>query len=265
MNKLKKLLGDFFGLARVCGVGVAFKWLSAVVANLPAIVKVGDLQPADRALGAGPFRVALKRYRAGFSIAGAQAVSGIREMYVRDVYLRDGWLRINDGDTVLDLGANMGNFTNLALSMGPNVRVVAVEPNQASNDVFVNSVGNNPGFLARVRLVRACLGEASAWQNSSLSDDPDYAGAPWMSEDELIELAGLKTIDVLKCDIEGGEFFLLNPASKLLSMAKALAIEVHAFAGDVGQFVADLESCGFTLGPAQTDPDGTMTFPARRL
>ena len=47
-------------------------------------------------------------------------------------------------------------------------------------------------------------------------------------------------------------------------MTKALAVEVHAFAGDVAKFIADIESCGFIIGPIQHDPDGSATFLAKR-
>ncbi len=264
MNKIQKFIGDLWGLSQVCGWRVALKWWFAVFKNFPQVRKTGNLQSADQALGEGPFIVKLKQYGREFKVSGQQIVSGIREMYVRDVYLRRGWLTIKDGDTVVDLGANVGNFSNLALSFGPDVRVIAVEPNQYMNDAFYQSLGNNPGFLSRTTLVRAFLGEQ---QNHSLSllEQSDCSNAPWMGEDELIKFAAIASIDLLKCDIEGGEYMLLNPASKLLAMTQSLTMELHAFAGDVNKFLADLTVCGFTLGPMQRDPDGTVTLAAKRI
>lgn len=155
MNKINKLVGDFIGLWRVCGTFVALKWIFHVLANIEEVLRRGDLQAADRDMGTGPFTIRLKKYGAKFRIAGVQAISGVREMYVRDVYLKNGWLSINDVDTVLDLGANMGNFTNMALAMGSNVRVIAVESNKSSNSVFKQSVALNAGFENRVQLIEA--------------------------------------------------------------------------------------------------------------
>ncbi len=264
LSKLSKLLGDFRGLARVCGLGTALRWLSLVLMHFPAVVRRGDLQPADAALGVGPFAVRLPQYGAAFNIAGAGAISGIREMYVRDTYLRNGALRVNDGDTVVDLGANMGNFTNLALACGSNVRVIAVEPSAGLNEAFRVSVGLNRGHAERVKLIRAFVGRRSEKIAAAVQSDRNYSDVPWISEDQLIEMGKLSKIDFLKCDIEGGEFGLLDRNSKLLAMTRSLAIEIHAFEGNVNGFIDDLRTCGFSVVDIKRDPDGTATVLARR-
>lgn len=261
---MAKLSNDFVGLVEVCGLLVAFRWLLSILLNLTEILNKGDLQPADRAMGEGPFSVRIKRKNCQFQIRGPGALSGIRELYVRDVYLRNGWLDIQPEDTVVDLGANMGNFTNLALAYGPGVRVISVEPSTALNRVFSDSVGLNAGFLERTKLIRAFVGQEKPTQTELLHSNADYANAEWLSEDEFLRLAGIERIDFLKCDIEGSEFGLLAANSKLLSITKSLACEVHAFAGDVNGFLSDIESCGFVIGPVQRDPDGSVTFLAKR-
>lgn len=245
-------------------MNVACRWLLAIPFNAKAIFAKGDLQPADIALGEGPFTVTLRSQLGRFRVAGQRAISGIREMYVRDVYLQHGWLRIRDGDTVIDLGANMGNFTNMALSMGPNVRVVAIEPNEQCIQQFNRSVDLNPGHRHRVRLLRAYVGRQGDWQKASVSENPGCAGAPWLTEDELIEQMQIQRVDFLKCDIEGGEFTLLQPGSKLLAMTNAFAAELHAFAGDVDGFIKQLRADGFEIGPVQRAGDGSATVLARR-
>ncbi len=215
-------------------------------------------------MGEGPFTVSLPIYGVSFKVCGPEAFSGIREMYVRDVYLKGGTLGIADGDTVVDLGANMGNFTNLALAHGKNVRVVAVEPSMVFNIAFQKSVGLNPRHLERTSLIRAFLGRRTEKQNRLLQDF-NYADANWITEDELIRSANLTKIDFLKCDIEGGEFSLLNKNSKLLAMAKCLAIEIHAFAGNVARFIEELEACGLSVLAINWDPDGSCTLLAKRL
>lgn len=265
MTNLVRLLKDFVGLLNICGPAVAAHWLLEIICNLKSIAKRGDLQPADQAMGSGPFKVTLVRYGCKFMISGPQAISGVREMYVRDVYLRDGWLRIKPGDTVLDLGANMGNFTNLALAIESTVRVIAVEPSINLNNAFTESVGLNVGHLSRTSLVRAFLGRPNEKIEAVVSGNENYADAEWITEEQLLERANIQSIDFIKCDIEGGEFGLLTPNSKLLAMTGALACEVHAFAGDVTKFIADVESCGFVIGPVQRDPDGSATFLAKRI
>ena len=260
---LGKVWGDFVGLGKVCGWPVAFQWLCQLVLRAREIFLERNLQPADRALGPGPWKVRLPRYGCTFMVYGPQAISGIREMYVRDIYLRGGWLQVEPGDVVVDLGANMGNFTNLALASHPDVRVVAVEPSLSLNNVFRQSVGLNPGFLDRVLLVQAFVGSLGPKQ-IELMRDPDYNGAPVLSEEELIAHAKLDKIDFLKCDIEGSEFGLLRGPSRILEMTRKIACEVHAFAGDPEELLEHVRAAGFEIGPLQPAADGSVTFLARR-
>lgn len=258
MSLYKKLFGDFFGLVRVLGPYLALKWAAMVFLNFNGIAKVRNLQLADRAMGEGPFLVSFGS-DVRFQISGPEAFSGIREMYVRDTYLRHGLLTIEDGNVVLDLGANMGNFTNLALAHGRSVRVVSVEPGRDLNESYRKSLALNTGFVDRAILFRCFVGAKVDAKQTDMLNDPQYDGADWISEDQLISQAGLERIDFLKCDIEGGEFGLLRPGSRLLAMAKKIAIEVHSFAGDVEQFLKMLVAQGFVLKYVQRDPDGTVT------
>ena len=264
MKNIQIILSDFVGLWRVCGGVVALKWLLCITSNFPEILRRKDLQPADRAMGDGPFQVKLRQSGVSFTIFGKAAISGIREMYVRDTYLHGGLLQLVDGYTVVDLGANMGNFTSLALAHGEAVRVVAVEPSAEMNDAFRRSVGLNEGYLERTMLIRAFVGSMAKLQESLIKQDANYKDALWFTEEQLIQEANLSRVDFLKCDIEGGEFGLLNKDSKLLAMTRFLAVEIHAFAGDVDLFIDELKSSGFTILEIKWDPDGSCTALAKR-
>ena len=261
MQKVIRLGKDFVGLVKICGPSVALRWLFLVHVHLLTILRRGNLGMVDQAMGVGPFEVRLKKYKCRFKIMGPQCVSGIREMYVRDMYLSHGWLDIRPNDTVLDLGANMGNFTNMALAIEPTVRVIAVEPNSDGNRMFTESVNLNAGHLARTTLIRAILGDSA----EKIKSNEYCAGAAYISEAQLLERANAPWIDFIKCDIEGGEFALLTRESRLLGMARALACEVHADAGDMTGFLAEIEAAGFTIGPTQHAAGGrSATFVAKR-
>ena len=138
-----------------------------------------------------------------------------------------------------------------------------MEPSHALLRSMKASLALNDGFAERVRVIQAFLGHASNMQ-LDLTDDPSYAGTSWITEEELLEATSLTRVDFLKCDIEGGEFGLLHRESALLRMTRKLAIEVHAFAGDVQTFIHMLKEVGFTVRHVQRDPDGTATVLARR-
>ena len=253
----RKLFYDFTGLFKVVGPYLAIKWMVIIFLQLPLILKKKNLQPADGRMRRGPFHVTF-RQDVDFNIYGLGAFSGIREIYVRDVYLGHGLLTINDGDVVVDLGANMGNFTNLALAHGKSVKVISVEPGLVLNETYKRSVSLNNGFIERTSLVRAFIGKMGAVQKAMLTD-AQYKGAEWISEDHFINSNNISRIDFLKCDIEGGEFDLLTSDSKLLKMARKIGIEIHSFAGDVDDFIEMLVRQGFTLKTIQRDPDGSAT------
>lgn len=261
---LRKALKDWAGIRRVCGLGVAVRWGACLGLTFPSIVRARNLQLADQAVGIGPFRVRYATSIRPFTVAGDGVLSGVREMYVRDCYLRGGTLAIRDGDTVVDLGANVGNFTNLALAHGGAVRVVAVEPSLALNEAFEKSVGGNPGFRSRVTLIRGFLGEPCEKQLALTRDDRNYRDAEWLSEAGFLEKAGIDRIDFLKCDIEGGEFALLGPGSRLVDMTRSLAVEIHAFSGDVESLVASLGARGLIPRHRDNHPDGSCVLLASR-
>jgi len=252
------------GIAKACGVQTAACWLAAILLSLPAILRRRDLQPADRLMGPGPFTVHFPGLPRPFRIKGPGALSGIREMYVRDCYLGHGVLAIHDGDVVVDLGANMGNFTNLALAHGSRVKVVAVEPNRENNALFRESLRCNAGHEDRATLLQAFIGNRTPVQTRISEDGEICAGARWLSTEEFLDECGLRHIDFLKCDIEGSEFSLLAAGSPLLAMTNSLAAEVHAWGGDPHGFIRTLENEGFRILAERWETGGSVTVLAKR-
>jgi FkbM family methyltransferase len=263
VNRVRQLISDFAGLARLLGLVPAFRWLAMVALKSAEIQKQGNLQPADLAMGDGPFLVRYSPH-VQFHVKGRGVVTGIREMYVRDNYLRGGLLEINEGDRVLDLGANIGNFTTLALAHGKRTTVVAVEPSRTLSEQCAVSLSLNEGFTGRAERVRAFVGNMGKVQQEALTD-PSYSDAEFWTEDQLLARAPLEQIDFLKCDIEGGEFALLSPSSRILKMTKKIAIEIHSFAGNVESLITTLAESGFQILHVERSSDGTATVLGKRV
>ena len=258
-NYFNQVLSDFKGLTKVCGITVSIKWILMLIIHFNECIKTKNLQPADIALGAGPFFV--KRKIAKAKLKGAHVISGIREIWVRDVYLKNDFLKIPDDGLIVDLGANMGNFSSLALAHNDKIKLIAVEPNKELNKSFMAQIDLN-GWTARVVLYRNFIGLASDKQKLMLND-PDSKDAKFITAEEFINLNNLKKIEFLKCDIEGSEFELIEGEAPLLRITNQLAIEIHDFAGDRNYFITRLKDLGFTIGPIKNDPDGCIALAKR--
>jgi FkbM family methyltransferase len=245
MNALLKIATDAAGISRVCGPSVAARWLSQIVVNFPNILKSKNLQSADRAMGSGPFEATRAKSRA--ILTGTQVFSNLREIWVRDVYLKDDFLAVPKNALVVDLGANLGVFSALVLAQNESVRVIAVEPSLALLESLKRCIAAN-GWSTRLTPIRGFIGTFTETQKAALKQGPDYSDAPTITEAELIAQSGISKIDLLKCDIEGSEFFLLEPESRLLEMTDRLAIELHKWGGDTKGFLSHLALIGFQIG-----------------
>jgi FkbM family methyltransferase len=255
---ISQLASDYVGLWRVCGGGMATRWLWNVARHFGGCLRQRNLQPADLALGDGPFRARLGRAQA--LVAGESIVTGIREVWVRDCYLADGFLSIGANDVVVDLGANLGTFTMLALGHSPGVRVIAVEPNARSNESLLEVARAN-GWEDRVQLCRGYVGGKMPTQDSMLREA--HFQAPFLSEGEFIERYMLTRIDFLKCDIEGSEFELFKRDSPLLAMTRQLSVELHKGDGDAEPVISLLRGMRFEINIRQ-DNEAICILNARR-
>jgi FkbM family methyltransferase len=258
LRRLADLLKDANSLRRVCGWAVALRWLGCVAWNGATVFRQGSLQAADKAMGNGPFRCRLGRAEA--QLVGPQVMSGIREIWCRNVYL-GGDLDIRDGDVVVDLGANMGNFSMLALGHGPNVRVIAVEPNRALNKLMEAQLRLN-GWMSRCTIVSGFVGVPSVKTKSEL-DSPSGAGAEGCISFERVRALAARNVDFLKCDIEGAEFSILKAGLGWIESAGQIAMEVHFDFGSWRNIEAELVGAGFEVKLARMASRDAV-FRARR-
>jgi FkbM family methyltransferase len=241
---LSKIWKDFCGLWRVCGPLVATRWLCEIALHLPICIRSRNLAWADFAMGEGPYRV--RRSGRSARLTGVKVISHVRELFVRNVYLSGGLLSLSDDlATIVDLGGNRGYFTALAALESPAARIIAVEPSRVYCDAIMLQAKLN-GWSERISICNAFIGGATTAQMDTEAI-PDAQGVPYISEADFMERYALKNIDFLKCDIEGSEFDLLKPGSRLLKAARQLAVELHSHAGSLEDFTAMLRGEGFQV------------------
>jgi FkbM family methyltransferase len=152
---------------------------------------------------------------------------------------------LGPGMTVIDLGANVGQYTLLAArAVGATGRVHALEPIPANFDLLAAHVRAN-GFADRVVLDRSAawshpdtltlyLDRQDAADNKTdytvgVRDDPaDVLRVAAVSVDDYLAAAGETRADLVKLDIEGAELFALRGMAKLLAAHRpVLLLEVN--------------------------------------
>ena len=252
----RTVVRDFLGLARVCGLGVALRWLMQIALHARTCIRTRTLQSADRGMGSGPFYPKLRGARA--KIEDPYAISSIREVWVRDVYTNGGYIEIAPGGVVPDLGANRGFFTALALGTHPDTRCVCVEPRVSDCERIRHLLEINDGWENRCDICSAFIGGETQFQRDMVATESGIQNE-YLSEDEFIRRFNLSKINLIKCDIEGSEFELFRPGSKLLAMAQQVAMEVHAPAGrQRDDFINLVRNEGFDVVTKKDDAQGCI-------
>ena len=145
------------------------------------------------------------------------------------------------GMTVIDVGANAGLYTALAMHLaGPRGRVVAVEPHAESREYLGRTVAvNKTSQTARVDIVARAAGdkegEGHLFPNpnnkgdnriyaSDLTPVPDAANIRVARIDAILAELGISEIDFLKIDIQGAEFAAIQGATKTIKHSPTMTL-----------------------------------------
>lgn len=179
---------------------------------------------------------------------------------------------VGPGQTVIDIGANVGEVALWAAGKG--ARVIAIEPDpQVYRCLELNTADS-----ASITAVRALLWHERAELTLNLSSQdadssvftPDSgisAGTVTMQAqplDEVLAPFALDRIDLIKCDAEGAEPEVLDGARQTLAKTRFIAIDTSP--EREGQSTAEacakrLRAAGFTV--SQRDGSTAMTFGRR--
>jgi FkbM family methyltransferase len=217
----------------------------------PAVRAITDLRPVARLIAALT-RGALFRERARFvacELAGARRTACYRlrasgvavflrhrtpdldvlsEVFLDADYEPPPELAALAPARILDLGANIGLFGAWALGRWPAAAVDAYEPDPANASVHRRTVAANPGrrWTLHEAAAATAAGElrlAGGGFATSAQVDGGAGGEPVPAVDALPAMAAA---DLVKIDIEGGEWALLADP-RLRHAAPVLVLEYH--------------------------------------
>lgn len=152
---------------------------------------------------------------------------------------------LEPGMTFFDVGANVGYFSLLAASIvGPEGRVHSFEPTPAVAKRLMENVRIN-ALSSRVITNVAAIGERSGTATFHLHSDDSEANSmfatrehggcievPVITLDEYVQSRNIRSVDLLKMDVEGAELLALRGAQSILARENApmLIIELNSAA-----------------------------------
>lgn len=151
---------------------------------------------------------------------------------------------VKPGDTVLDVGANVGYYTVLASkTVGPKGRVFAFEPDPRNLTLLrKNAVLNKCRNVVIVnKAVDSTKGRSSFLQDhanpgeSRLVNNKGTIRVSTTSLDAFVKNAHVRRVDVVKMDIEGAEVAAIVGAKKTFSPRKGTTLFIECNPGKLAQ------------------------------
>ena len=164
---------------------------------------------------------------------------------------------------ILDLGANVGYASVLFTNRYPDAKIFAVEPDTGNYETAKKNLAGYPN----VTLIKGAAWHTS--ENINLVDD-GYGEAAYTVKSgegknmvkgytmqEIMQIIGVSTIDLLKIDIEGAEKEIFENGSETwIPVTKIIIVETHdrykkgssnAVFNTIGKYDFSLELCGENL------------------
>ncbi|MDO8557241.1 MAG: FkbM family methyltransferase [Candidatus Jorgensenbacteria bacterium] len=253
LGKIRRLIGELYALFFITDFKTFARYVWAIVIGIPAIIRVGDLGPASQ-------KMIGRNY--AFTISGKQAVlrgedfGRATELYARGVYNALPEFRLHDGmGVIVDLGANVGDFTVLAAKFAK--KVIAVEADKALIETIRENARLN-GVEDKIIPVRAIIGARSGMFADPKIKERFFHGdvPPSILFRELLEKNGVRDVDFVKIDIEGSEFDLFKHEIDSFANVKLISMEAHTpfmvhgnevSCGDIQELKSIFEHAGFKV------------------
>lgn len=163
---------------------------------------------------------------------------------------------VRPGDTVVDVGANLGTYSLPAAAVGASVLAVEASPMHA---VLIELAARSNGF-GQVEVLNAVAGcEAGTarfnvlgpWGHVAAATEPTAIEVPAIALDEAVATRGVR-VDLIKIDVEGSELDALAGMKQLLGADDAPPILIEAnghmlyqYGHSPGDLIAALETYGY--------------------
>jgi FkbM family methyltransferase len=133
--------------------------------------------------------------------------------------------RLPAGSTVIDVGANCGDTLAGMLAANSTLRFACIEPDDVFFDYLERNIKRIRGVLpdATIDAIKALVGKEvskahlqtnNGTSRSVLSEDPQAKSA--RSLDDIVRESSLENISLLKSDVDGFDYDVLNSAEQVI-------------------------------------------------
>ncbi|NUN70740.1 MAG: FkbM family methyltransferase [Bacteroidetes bacterium] len=144
---------------------------------------------------------------------------------------------INPGDTVVDIGANIGIYSILgSRRVSPDGTIIAFEPSDWANERLHRNIRLNA--CQNIRVFKNAVSDVDGILSFHITEDDAYnsiGSAPMVPVRKIVEVEavtldaflpsiGIHHVHVLKIDTEGADYLVLKGAVQLLRSDKAPVI-----------------------------------------
>jgi len=166
---------------------------------------------------------------------GTTDLAVLNEAVLRNSYLSAGYVKLQEDAVVVDVGANIGDFTIQVAALCPRGRIYAIEPiSHNARMIQLNSLLNGMSNITVLTVALGC-GEGDiaihlAGSQSSghfFSDRRPKETVRQITLQRLMRECSIERIDLLKLDCEGAEWDILPSCGELFPRIDQICMEFH--------------------------------------
>lgn len=179
---------------------------------------------------------------------------------------------ISPGDTVLDIGANIGAHTlAMAESVGDTGRLLAFEPTEYAFSKLTRNIALNPSLAERISAFQTMLVErdtaaleekiSSSWPLRSSDDlhqvhrarEMTTAGAAARALDSILAEQNISKVDCIKIDVDGHETKVFRGARETLATHSPVIVmelapyALEEFGSNIRELLSLLREAGYAF------------------
>lgn len=205
---------------------------------------------------------------------GTTDLAVLNEAVLRNSYLRPGYVQLREDAVVVDVGANIGDFTIQVAALCPRGRIYAVEPvGENARMIEINKLLNG---MSNIEVLPIALGaeEGKIAIHVAGNQSSGYFFTCQEGEEtvrlitlpRLMQEYGIERIDLLKLDCEGAEWDILPACSAILPRIDQICMEFHPRDGWTGARLADwLRDAGYQVWHTEGGWNGLLWATRRTI